>query len=55
VKSRELQRLHDEHLAKVDEREKDLQSRLHEAIKTLRGEYLLFIVLSENIFCLEIL
>jgi hypothetical protein len=37
AKSRELQRLHNEHLAKVEEREKELQLHLHEAISTLRG------------------
>jgi hypothetical protein len=38
AKARELQRLHDKHLAKVDEREKGLQTRLHGAIETLRGK-----------------
>jgi hypothetical protein len=36
-KSRELQRLHDEHLSKVEEREKELKLRLHEVIGTLHG------------------
>jgi ABC-type phosphate transport system auxiliary subunit len=38
AKAQELQRLHDEHLAKVDAREKSLQNRLHEAIEALRGK-----------------
>jgi hypothetical protein len=38
AKAQELQRLHDEHLAKVDQREKGLQARLLEAIETLRGK-----------------
>jgi hypothetical protein len=47
--------MHDEYLAKVEEREKELQSRLHEAIETLHGNYLLFVVLSSTTMCSKII
>jgi hypothetical protein len=38
ARARELQYLHDEPLAKVDEQEKSFQTLLHEAIETLHGK-----------------
>jgi hypothetical protein len=38
AKARDLQRLRDEHLAKMNEREKSLQTHLHETIETLHGK-----------------
>jgi hypothetical protein len=38
TKAQELQRLHDEHLAMMDAREKNLQDRLHEAVEALCGK-----------------
>jgi FtsZ-binding cell division protein ZapB len=38
AKAQELQRLHDEDLAKADAREKNLQNCLHEAFKSLHGK-----------------
>jgi ribosomal 50S subunit-recycling heat shock protein len=38
AKAQELQQLHDDHLAKADAREKNMQSRLHGSIKALHGK-----------------